>query len=171
MSRTIEIPGGTAELFERDELTPAHRIPITAFRYRYQDLFNEVAAASSVESPAGDVEENPALQGPHRRLTQEEAEVLQHYQYLVTFGWLKSWTINHAFPTSWEDLLNVPLNVTDALSAAVTINATIEPTDDMEISKENLENKASFTGSSAASETSSKAPGKRRSSARKPSNS
>lgn len=171
MSRTIQIPGGTAELFDRDELTPARRIPITAFRYRYADLFDEVAAASSVESPDGDVETNPALQGPARRLTQEEAETLQHYQYIITFGWLKSWTINHPFPKSWEDLLNTPLNVLDELALHLSPVANQDPAGDMELSKENLEDKGSFTGSSDDSKTSSKANVKRRSSARKPSTS
>lgn len=171
MSRTIQIPGGTAELFDRDELTPASRIPITAFRYRYRDLFEAVEAASSIESPEGDVEANPQLPGAPKRLTQEEAETLQHYQYIVVFGWLKSWTIKHPFPKSWEDLLTTPLHVMDVLSALVTIHSNQDPTEDMEISKENLEDKASFTGSSDDSKTSSKATVKRRSSARKPSNS
>lgn len=171
MSRTIQIPGGTAELFDRNELTPARRIPVTAFRYRYRDLFEAVEAASSIESPDGDVEENTVLQGAPKRLTQEEAEVLQHYQYIVVFGWLKSWTIPHPFPTSWEGLLDVPLNVMDTLSTLVTINANQDPTEDMEMTKESLEDKGSFTGSSDDSKTSSKATVKRRSSARKPSNS
>lgn len=171
MSKTVQIPGGTAELFDRNELTPAHRIPVTAFRYRYRDLFEAVEAASSIETPEGNVESSDILQGAPKRLTQEEAETLQHYQYIVVFGWLKSWTISHPFPASWEDLLNVPLEVMDTLNVLVTINANQDPTEDMEISKENLEDKASFTGSSDDSKTSSKATVKRRSSARKPSNS
>ena len=137
----------------------------------YADLFDEVASASVIESPTGDVETNPVLQGAPKRLTQEEAETLQHYQYIVTFGWLKSWTINHPFPQRWEDLLETPLNVIDALGVEVNLHAVQDPADDMEISKETLEDKGSFTGSSAASKTSSQGTGKRRSSARKQSTS
>ena len=50
MSRTVTIPGGTAELFDRNELTPRRRIPAKALMYRADDLFTKIATASRVES-------------------------------------------------------------------------------------------------------------------------
>lgn len=171
MSRTVQIPGGTAELFDRDELTPRRRIPAKALLYRADDLLTKIGNARTVTSPAGEKDERPALTGADVRLTQYEAETLEHLQYATTWGWLKSWTLDIPLPATWEDLLDVPSDITDALNAEVQRQGNPEVADDMEMTDATLKDKGSFTGSSADSGTSSKATVKRRSSARKPSNS
>lgn len=171
MSRTIEIPGGTAELFDRDELTPRRRIPAKALLYRADDLLAKIATARTVTNPSGDVEENPSLNGPDVRLTQYEAETLEQLQYATTWGWLKSWTLAIPLPATWEDLLDVPSHITDVLNAEVQKQGNPEVADDFEISKETLEDKGSFTGAPGNSKTQSGANAKRRTSTRKTSNS
>ena len=172
MSRTVTIPGDTAELFDRNELTPRRTIPYQIMLNRADELMSKLAAARKVTAPDGRVEENPDLDGPEHRLTYHESEMLEYLQLASNWGWLKSWTIDLPLPATWEALLDVPKPITDALHAAILLHAsnrTPEVVSDFEISTETLENKESFTGSSDASKTSSKAAAKRRSSTRKPS--
>jgi len=171
MSKTVKIPGGTAELFEPKELTPRRRIPAKAVLYRADDLLSKIANARRVESPGGDIEENPALNGPDVRLTQYEAETLEHLQYATTWGYLKSWTLNIPLPATFEDLLDVPSEVTEALNAAVQKMGNPDIADDFEMTTETLENKESFTGEHGSSKTQSVGTAKRRKSTPKTSNS
>lgn len=171
MSRTVEIPGGTAELFDRDELTPRRRIPAKALLYRADDLLAKIASARTVTKPDGESDTRAALNGPDVRLTQYEAETLEQLQYATTWGWLKSWTLDIPLPATWEDLLDVPSHITDALNLEVQKQGNPEVADDFEISKETLEDKGSFTGAPGSSKTQSGATAKRRSSTRKTSNS
>ena len=167
MSVTVTIPGGTAELFEASELTPRRRIPAKALLYRADDLLAKIAGARKVTSPNGDVDENPALRGDEYRLSQHEAETLEHLQYATTWGWLKSWTLDIPLPRTWEDLLDVNSEITDALNLAVQNLGNPDAASDFEMSKETLDDKESFTGASGSSPTPSGAKGKRRNSTRK----
>jgi hypothetical protein len=171
MSKTVQIPGGTAELFEPKELTPRRRIPARALMRRSDQLLGKIAAAGRVESPDGRVEENPILTGPDVRLTQYEAETLDHMQCAVTWGYLKSWSLDIPLPATWEDLLDIPSDIVDTLSNEVAKLGNPDITDDFEMSTETLENKESFTGASEKSKTQSGATAKRRNSTRKTSNS
>jgi hypothetical protein len=171
MSITVEIPGGTAELFEPKELTPRRRIPAKAIMYRSDEMLAKISSARRVISPAGEVEENPALQGPDVRLTQYEAETLEHLQYATTWGYLKSWTLDIPLPATWEDLLDIPSSIVDPLTDAVQKLGNSEVAAEFEMSIENLEDKESFTGASEKSKTQSGANAKRRNSIRKTSNS
>jgi hypothetical protein len=171
MSRTVVIPGGTAELFDRNELTPRRRIPAKALLYRADDLLTKIATARTVTHPSGESDVRPVLNGPDVRLTQYEAETLEHLQYATTWGWLKSWTIDVPFPATWEDLLDIPSDITEVLNAEVQKQGNPEVADDMEISADTLADKGSFTGASEKPKTQSGATAKRRSSTRKTSNS
>lgn len=164
---TVQIPGGTAELYDITELTPRRRIPAKALLYRADDLLAKLSVARTVESPDGDVEENPGLTGPDVRLTQYEAETLQHLQYATTWGWLKSWTLDRPLPATWEDLLDVPSDIVEALNDAVDQIKKTDVAADMEISKETLSDEDSFIGNSGGRKTRSGANGKRRNSTRK----
>lgn len=174
MSRTVSLLDGTAELFDRDEITRRRTLPYDILLNQSDKLMAKLAHARRIVSLTGEVEENDALDGPEHRLTAHESETLEYMQTALDWSWLKSWTLDIPFPATWEDLLDAPKKVTDALHEAVQIHASgrsAEIAPDFELSVETLENKESFTGSSDASKTSSKAPAKRRSSTRKPSNS
>lgn len=159
---TVQIPGGTAELYDITELTPRRRIPAKALLYRADDLLAKLSVARTVESPDGDVEENPGLTGPDVRLTQYEAETLQHLQYATTWGWLKSWTLDRPLPATWEDLLDVPSDIVEALNDAVDRLKKTDVAADFEMSPGTLADEGSFTGRPGNSTTPSGANGKRR---------
>lgn len=164
MSRTIQIPGGTAELFDRDELTPRRTIPYQSLLYRADKLMEKLANARRVVSVSGEVEENPDLDGPEHRLTPHEAETLEYLQLANDWGWLKSWTIDIPLPATWEGLLDVPNKVTNAIHAAIVgaANPVPEVAPDFEMSKETLADKGSFTGEPGLSKTQSGGTAKRR---------
>lgn len=173
MSKTVPLLDGHAVMFDRDEITRGRTLPYDILLNQSDKLMAKLARARRVVAPDGQVEENDALDGPEYRLTAHESETLEYMQLAQHWSWLKSWTIDFPFPETWEDLLNLPQKVTDALKVAVLAHAngrSSDITDEAEMTGENLENKDSFTGSSDASKTSSKAPAKRRSSTRKPSN-
>jgi hypothetical protein len=174
MSRTVTIPGGTAELFDRAELTPRRTIPYQILLNRADELMSKLAAARKVTAPDGQVEENPNLDGPEHRLTYHESEMLEYLQLASNWGWLKSWTIDLPLPATWEGLLDVPKPITDALHVAILMHAsnrTPEVASDFEMSKETLEDKESFTGASEEPKTQSGAAAKRRKSTPKTSTS
>lgn len=164
---TVDIPGGTAELYDPKDLTPRRRIPAKALLYRADALLFKLYGARTIISPTGDVEENPALTGPEVRLTQHEAETLQNIKYASTWGFLKSWTLDRPLPATWEDLLDLPAEIIDPIHDAVENIGKPDAIASIEMSEETLVDEGSFTGSSAASKTSSKGNGKRRSSRRK----
>ena len=164
---TVQIPGGTAELYDPKELTPRRRIPAKALLYRADSLLFKLMGAGTVVSPDGEVETNAALTGPEVRLTQHEAETLQNIKYASTWAFLKSWTIDRPLPATWEDLLDLPAEIVDPIHDAVENIRQPDPAAGVEMTKETLADEGSFTGSSAASKTSSTGNGKRRSSRRK----
>ncbi|MDQ0241161.1 hypothetical protein [Arthrobacter bambusae] len=173
MSRTIQIPGGTAELFDRDELTPRRTIPYQALLYRADKLMEKLANARRVVSVSGEVEENPDLDGPEHRLTPHEAETLEYLQLANDWGWLKSWSLDIPLPATWEGLLDIPNKVTNAIHAAIVeaANPVPEVASEFEMTEETLEDKQSFTGAGGGSKTQSEAPAKRRKSTPKTSTS
>lgn len=172
MSKTIQIPGGTAELFEPRELTPRRNMPARSIVRRADDLMFKIIMARRITDPNGEtVDENEHLDGPELRLTPHEAEMLEHLKYASAWAFLKSWTLDLPFPETWEAMLDLPQNVADAIVSATDNIGSADVAAQMELTKETIENKESFTGSSAALPTSSKAKGKRRSSPRKRSNS
>lgn len=174
MSRTIQIPGGTAELFDRDELTPRRTIPYQALLYRADALMEKLARARRVVSVSGEVEENPGLDGPEHRLTPHEAETLEYLQLASDWGWLKSWTLDIPLPATWEGLLDVPNKITNAIHAAIAegnSNPAPEVVTEFEMSETTLENKDSFTGERGSSKTQPAGNAKRRNSTRKTSTS
>lgn len=174
MSKTVPLLDGHAVLFDRDEITRRRTLPYDVLYNQSDKLIAKLAAARRVVSPAGDVEENPDLDGPEHRLTAHESETLEYMQLAANWSWLKSWTIDAPFPEQWEDLLDLPSKVTTALHSAVLAHANSRPAEvasDFEMTKETLENKESFTGASEKSKTQSGANVKRRNSTRKTSTS
>lgn len=118
MSTTIEIPGGTAEIFTGEELTPRRRQPITALSLRSQSLIKRLANARKVTSPTGEVEESDVLDGPDVELTDKEAELLTLMQPAVVWAYLKSWTLDRPLPKNPDEVLDMPQGIYNAISAA-----------------------------------------------------
>lgn len=170
MSVTVDIPGGTAELYEPKELTPRRQIPSKALLYRSDKLMAKISRARTVTSPDGETDERPELDGDDIRLTEHEAITLEEIQYATTWGFLKAWTLPLPLPATWHDLLDVPLEVTAVLNEAVAKLGNPDVAASIEMTPETLSDAGSFTGNSGNTGTSAKANARRRNSAKKPTN-
>lgn len=151
MSSTVTIPGGTAELFTKSELTPRRRRPLEKLDVQNGPLFAKIKVARKVTKADGSSEENVGLFGPDLILTDHDAELLTKYQDAKVWARLKSWTLPEAVPASPDALLDISGDVYDALAVAV---AGLEAEEaglgnQFEVSEENLENPESPTGASA----------------------
>ena len=174
MSKTVPLLDGTVTLFDRDEITRRRVLPYDILRNQSDALLGKLAYARRVVSPDGKVEESPDLDGPEYRLTAHEAETLEYMQLAQNWSWLKTWTIDYPLPGTWEDLLDLPQKVADALHNAVLKHAQGQPASVVEgfqMSEETLEDKQSFTGEPGSSKTRSGGNAKRRTSTRKTSTS
>lgn len=165
MSKTVPLLDGHAVMFDRDEITRRRTLPYDILLNQSDKLMAKLASARRVVAPDGQVEESEALDGPEYRLTAHESETLEYMQLALNWSWLKSWTIDAPFPETWEDILDLPKKVADALHLAVQLHANGKSADisaEFEMSKETLEDKDSFTGEPGNSKTQSGGTAKRR---------
>lgn len=153
MSTTIEIPGGTAELFDDAELTPRRQRPVQELALQVGGLMDRIAQAGKVTTSDGEADTQPGLPGPEVEISDRQAEQLSRLGDLVTFMYLKSWTLETPFPATADDLLDLPSPVYNAISkaAAQAYNGTSETSagSAFEANDRTLEDDASPTGASA----------------------
>lgn len=155
MSRSIEIPGGTAELFDEAELTPRRQRPVQELALQVGSLMDRLANAKKVSTSTGETDERPSLAGLEDvEISDRQASQLSRLQDLVTFMYLKSWSLPEPLPADADALLDLPLALYNALSkaAAQSYNGTVPDADPVsagfEASDATLENEASPTGAS-----------------------
>jgi hypothetical protein len=155
MSRSIEIPGGTAELFDDAELTPRRQRPVQELALQVGALMERLAHAKKVTTPDGETDERPSLSGLEDiEISDRQAAQLTRLQDLVTFMYLKSWSLPDPLPADADALLDLPSALYDVISkaAAQSYNGTAPDTQPVgaqfEASDETLENDASPTGAS-----------------------
>jgi hypothetical protein len=151
MSSTVSIPGGSAELFSKSELTPRRRRPLEKLDVQISPLLTRIRVARTVTLTDGSTESTPGLPGPDLELTDRDADLLTKYQDAKVWARLKSWTLEAPLPASPDALLDVPGEVYDALAVAV---AGLETEDAAAVnpfvpSEATLENPESPTGASA----------------------
>lgn len=158
MPRTIDIPGGTAELYLREELTPRRQKPVKSLFFRSGSLLDKLQKNATVVHPDGSVDENPGLPEGVLHLTVEEADLLVDIQYATTWGYLKSWTLDIPVPRSVDELMDVPTNIVDVLNAeAKAIDKGVPISADFEPGDETVDDEDSPTGASGDSATPSAA--------------
>lgn len=154
MSRSIEIPGGTAELFDDSELTPRRQRPVQELALQVGSLMDRIANARRVSTSDGTTDERPSLTGLEDvEISDRQAYQLSRLQDLVTFMYLKSWSLPEPLPADADALLDLPTPVFDALSkaAAQSYNGTgpaASASAGFEVSDATLEDEASPTGAS-----------------------
>lgn len=155
MSRSIEIPGGTAELFDEAELTPRRQRPVQELSLQVGSLMERIANARKVSTSDGLADERPNLSGlEDLEISDRQAMQLSRLQDLVTFMYLKSWTLPDPLPADADALLDLPSPLYNALSkaAAQSYNGTAPDTAaasaPFQATDENLENELSPTGAS-----------------------
>lgn len=151
MSSTITIPGGTAELFTKDEMTPRRRRPLEKLDVLNGPLIAKIRIARTITKADGTTEENPGLFGPSLALTDADADRLTGYQDAKSWARLKSWTLPDVIPASPEGMLDIPGPVYDAIAVAVAEleAAEAKAANPFVPSETTLEDPASPTGASA----------------------
>lgn len=150
MSTTVEIPGGTAELYEYGELTPRRQRPVKELGLRLGDLINRLQNAYSITSADGEEAGAPlpGLTGEPVEISEEQAALLTLFSDRVTIMWLKSWTLDIPLPTNTDELLDIPTPVYDELSKACAKAQASTRESEFEPSKETLADETSPTGAS-----------------------
>jgi hypothetical protein len=116
MTTTIDIPGGTAEMWEMDELTPALTMKLDVYSLRHSAMLAKVQKNAAAIQEAQDKAEAEGteldqMSIPDIGLDDDEAEQYLTMQYLTALVYLKSWTLDRPVPTALPDLLAVPLTV------------------------------------------------------------
>lgn len=154
MSVTIDIPGGTAELYEDLELTPRRQRPVQELALQVGGLMDRLAQANKVKTADGTEDDQPHLPGPEVEINERQAAQLSTLGDLVTFMYLKSWTLDQPLPATADDLLDLDISVYKALTTAAaklyngTYKEPVATTADFEANDGTLENDASPTGAS-----------------------
>lgn len=119
MSVFYDIPGGRAELFERDELTARRQLPGKMILNANAALIQRVTVAAVVKSPKGELELNPGLVTEEEfHLSEADMLVLERLQCATTWARLKSWTLDRVLPATPDDLLDLQPAVYETLKAA-----------------------------------------------------
>ncbi|QAY16126.1 hypothetical protein SEA_SONALI_13 [Arthrobacter phage Sonali] len=160
MSYTVEIPGGTAELLEPEELTPRRQRAVQVIALQSGPLMKKMEAAGSMKLPDGTVKESKDAtldDLPEVELTEREATLFFKIQDATIYAHLQSWTLDIARPQTIDEVQDIPGPVYDALSEAINQREEAAKAESFEPNEVTLEEPASPFGSSSDSATSSTA--------------
>jgi hypothetical protein len=124
--RTIDIPGGTADIIDApEEWTPRRRRPIELLASRMGQVMEQVRTAARIlcdgdliddRSGQKDADGDPAFPGADINLTERQLELLSRLNDATTWAMLHSWTLPIPLPSSPEDMLDsTPPDVYDSL--------------------------------------------------------
>lgn len=126
---TVEIPGGTADLLEATEMTPRRVRAMEVVQYQAPSLTDKLVrqnaehtAAVAAEAAAAKAEgrEPGTVPVPGMDdLTEHEADILLRMQDATLYAQLASWTLSIPRPETVDAVQDIPLDVYQALSAAV----------------------------------------------------
>lgn len=116
--RTIDIPGGTAQLRERPDMKARQRRMVEAAAMQAEDAMFKVSQADRDEVTG-------AVIGLH--LDRDESEALIFFQDTTIVALLHSWTLKQPVPKTVDDLLdNTDVEVHEALvKATVDLGADL----------------------------------------------
>jgi len=161
MPITVTIPGGTAELFTLDEMTPRRKRASQVIALKMSPVLERVKNAGKIRLPDGTVKEGDG-NGPSVDLSDGEASLFFLLTDASMFAHLKSWTLAGEggaplpLPASVDDVLDIPGPVYDALETA--INAMTPVTAQFEPDEATLEDPNSPFGVSSPSSPAPAAP-------------
>lgn len=143
MPITVPIPGGSATLLTKRELTPRRELHVKSILIQFSDL-----AVRSAEEADKD--------GRLTAITQEQAELFARLDYASIPTYLLSWTIDTPVPTSLEEALDIPSDVAgDLIEAIKRVAAGLEVWEQFEPSDETLKDTGSPSGRSGNGRTAS----------------
>lgn len=157
MPITVTIPGGTAEILGKDELTARRQRAIEVVALLSAPVVKKVQAAGRAVTPdgqeitaAGSAEAQAvaadAIASVH--LTEDEAALFFKIQDASIYAHLLSWTLPAPRPDSIDAVQDMPVNVYEALREAVNDATQADPAESFEPNDASLENPDSPSGSS-----------------------
>lgn len=155
MPTTVDIPGGTAEILDRSELTARRQRAIEVIALLSAPVVKKVQAAGKAVTPDGETVIAPgvdpnaaedALAAVH--LTEDEAALFFKIQDASIYAHLLSWTLDRPRPETVDAVQDLPLNVYEALREAVTKATQGDPAESFEPNDASVENPNSPSGSS-----------------------
>jgi hypothetical protein len=114
LSHTVEIPGGTAELLDATEMTPRRIRAMEVIQFQHPDLMAKLSQQDETSNP--DVNE-------------DEANVLLRMKDATLYAQLASWTLDIPRPETVDAVQDIPLDVYNALTAAI-MEARVTPDTD-----------------------------------------
>lgn len=162
MSKTIDIPGGTAEILTPDEMTPRRNRAVQVIALQAGPVLKKMQSAGSLTLPDGTVKENPdAADLPDVELTESEAAMFFKITDATIYANLKSWTLTlpdgtpRPRPETVDAVQDIPQDVYDALSAAINSQQAASTADRFEPNDATVADPASPFGSSGDSAASS----------------
>lgn len=115
MSHSIDLPGGTVEFHDANELTVRMTRPVEELSFQMGDLLQKLARGGAVTG-AADAEAVTDAVVPVVEVSERQAHLLGKFSDVVTFMWLKSWTLDVPFPKSPDGLLDLNRDDYDAIS-------------------------------------------------------
>jgi hypothetical protein len=150
MSHIIEVPGGTAEIYDPDELTPRRQRPVEELSLQLGTLLQRIQAARKVTGSAeSDDDEALGLTGPDVEINERQAAQLATFADIVTFMWLKSWTVELPFPENADSLLDLPGGLYKALQKEAGRMQNLDASSRFELGDDTVNDTDSPTGASA----------------------
>lgn len=136
MSREIPIPGGTAVLRDKHELTERHRRPVKIVSGQIGPNAEELMQA---------------VQAGTAHLDERQSALVFANQDAMIWCYLKSWSLPQPVPNDWHEIgNNIPADVYDALLPEVLAQAQEQAQADASFGVDGVEDEQSPTGPSAA---------------------
>ncbi len=166
MSHTIEIVGASdfkgapaeVEFYDHGELTPRRQRPVQELSLQMGNLLERLRNARRVTgamesdadaAPSAEDEAVNVLSGPDVEIDERQAHLLAIFSDVVTFMWMKSWTLDLPFPTAADALLDLPIGVYEQLTQhAAKMQAAPAEESPFELNDATVDDVTSPTGAS-----------------------
>ncbi len=141
MTQTIDIPGGHATFYSRDEVPPRRQRVINKLGLRTQGLFELLGNTAGKDQAQ-----------LRAQVSDDEADLFFELQDAVTWALLKEWDLTATdgtspvpLPAGPDDILNLDRPLYDALSTG-SANIFADTSESFDATDESLENPQSPTG-------------------------
>lgn len=108
MTVQIEIPGGTADLYTEDEITPRRLKPVVRLSLQNGSVIQKMQDAG------GEAGVLPA------DMTDAEADRFTDIQTITAWAYLAGWSLDRPLPATADDMFDVPQSIVTAIAQAAT---------------------------------------------------
>lgn len=136
MTFQIEIPGGTADLYTEDEITPRRLKPVVKLSIRNSAVTEKVQAAQKLK--------DSGVEAATPDFTDDEADRFADMQVITAWAYLAGWSLDREIPDTPDGMFDVPQAIVNAISEAIK-KVKEDAAKDLEPSPENVANPESPT--------------------------